>query len=57
MTMIGTAYMSDWSVITCIQTVNKNYKISKFQSEQTYGILQGMINGTGRKQGQNEIKW
>ena len=29
--------------------------ISNFQSEQTHGILQGVINGTGRKQAQNKF--
>ena len=41
--------MSKWAVITYIQTVNKNNTRSKFKSDQTYGILQGVISGTGRK--------
>ena len=44
--------MSDIAFITCIQTVNRNNTRSKFQSEHTYGLLKGVINGTGRKQAQ-----
>ena len=54
MNMFSTALMSDRAVITCIQIVNKNNKISKNQSKQTYGLLQGVINGTVKKQPQNK---
>ena len=44
--------LSDRVVITCIQKVNKNNRRSKFKTERTYGLLQGVINGTVRKQAQ-----
>ena len=47
--------MIDCSVITCIQTANKDNTRSNNQSEQTYGILQGVINETGRKKAQNRF--
>ena len=47
--------MYDWSVITCIKTVNKNSTRSKLQLDQTNGILHGVINGTGSKQAQNKF--
>ena len=40
--MFRTAYLYDRDVITCIQTVNKNNTITNKQSDQTYGILQGL---------------
>ena len=46
------AYLYARYVIICIQKVNKNNTRSKFQSERTYVLLQGLINGTGRKQSQ-----
>ena len=49
MKIVRTDYLSDWSVTTFVKTVNKNNLRSKLQSDQTYGILQGLINGTGRK--------
>ena len=55
MKMSITAYLSDWDVIACIKTVNKNNTKSNNQSENTYGILQGVINGKGRKQAQNKF--
>ena len=33
----------------------KNYKSTNFQSEQTYGLLQVVINRTGREQAQNKF--
>ena len=56
MNMASTAYLSDRAVITYIKTVNKNNTILNNQSEQTYGILQGVINGTGIKQSQILVK-
>ena len=53
MKMLSTGYLYDWDVITCIQTVNKNNTRSNNQSEQTYVILHGLINGTERKQAQS----
>ena len=55
MKMLITSYMYDMDLIKCIQTVNKNNTRSKFQSEQTYGLLQGVINRTVRKQAQNDF--
>ena len=55
MNIFSTASISDRAVITCIQTDNKNNTRSAFSSNHTYGILQGVINGTGRKQTQNEF--
>ena len=46
MNMNRTDYLPDRDVITYIQTVNKNNTRSNNQSEKTYGILQGVINGT-----------
>ena len=42
--------MSDCAFIACMKKVKKNNTISKFQSEQTCGFLQGKINVTGIKQ-------
>ena len=53
MKMVITVYLSDRSVITFIQTINKNNSRSEFQSEQICGLLQGVINGTGIKQSYN----
>ena len=39
-------YLYDRAVTTCIQTVNKNNTRSNNKSEQTYYILQGVINAT-----------
>ena len=55
MEMFSTAYLPDLAIITCIKTVNKNNIIPDNQSEQTYGILQGVINVTLRKQAQKNI--
>ena len=46
MHMNRTDYLPDGDVITYIQTFNKNNTRSNNQSEKTYGILQGVINGT-----------
>ena len=53
MHMSSKDYLPDQYVITCIKTVNKNNTASKFQSEQSHGILQGVINRKGIKQAQN----
>ena len=50
-----TDYVSDRYFITLIQTFNKNNTGSNNKSEQTYGILQGVINRTGIKQAQNKF--
>ena len=55
MKMVSKDYIYYRAVIPCIHKFNKNNTRSKFQSDQTYGILQGVINGTGRKQAQNEF--
>ena len=47
MTNIAELYVR--TVIKCIQTFNKNNTRSNNKSDKTYGILQGVINGTGRK--------
>ena len=49
--------LSDRDFITLIQKFIKNNTRSMNQSEQTYGILQGVINGKGRKQAQNKFNW
>ena len=38
--IVSKDYLSDSTVITCIQTVNRNNTRSKFQPEQTYGLSQ-----------------
>ena len=53
MKMVSTLYLYDQAFIEFIQTVNKNNTRSKFQSDQIYGILQGVIHRIGRKQAQN----
>ena len=55
MKMSSAAELFDQAVITCIQTFNKNNTRSNNQSDQAYGILQGIINGTVRKKAQNKF--
>ena len=47
MVIIDYLYYRD--LIVLIQTVNKNNTRSTFRSEQTHGLLQGVINGAVRK--------
>ena len=47
--MDSKTYLFDRAVITWIQKVNKHNTRSNIQSEQKYGILQEVINGTGKK--------
>ena len=47
--MVGTNYLSDRAATTCIQTVKETIQDHFFKSDQTYGILQELINLTGRK--------
>ena len=47
--MDSTYYIYHQDAITCIKTVNKNITIPNNKSEQKYVILQGVINGIGRK--------
>ena len=49
MNMARADNMPDQAVIACIQKVNKTNTTSNNQSEQTYGLLQVVINGTGTK--------
>ena len=51
----STDYLYNRAVVICIQKFIKNNTISNNQSDQTYGILQGVINGIGRKQSQNNF--
>ena len=53
--MVSTAYLSERAFITLIQKVNKKIPGKMFYSEQTYGLLQGVINVKGRKQAHNEF--
>ena len=53
--MVSAAYLYERAFTTCVKTVNKNNTRSNNQPEQKYGILQGVINGTGIKQVQNEF--
>ena len=55
MNMFSESYLSDSDGIKFIQTINKNNTRSKFQSDQTHGLLQGVINGTRSKQGQKNF--
>ena len=54
--MVSTAEISDRPVIKCIQTANKDNTRSNFQAEQTQGLEQGGIDGTGRKQAQKRVQ-
>ena len=53
--MFSKYQMSYDAFIICIQKVNNNNNTSEFKSKQTYGILQVMVNLTGRKHAQNEF--
>ena len=55
MKMVSKAYLSDRDDTTCIKKLKNNNTRSNNQSEKTYGILQVVINVTGRKQAQNKF--